>query len=414
MSPSSLIGFIWFALIALSAFLIGAIVVAVLFIRTDSTGFDPGNAQYRLYKNTRVEACYNSSPPPDYNCTGVREMLSFRASAYGANGSAGVLETADGDVFHEGYTETVRSWCEALSRFSEFKVVPSEPRDSAYWEVTLSDWAPIIVGLLLAAWHTHSIYMDSSSIQPACKGIGWDDWVGVVWAAGSSVFWWVNFGRWAADPSQAARPSMMGWLTTWQYSEWLAFHPFSCGLPFLRNSPDALAVAQWTLRLIAAVQWGVGAHVSQLIKSDYTKHAVYSCLSSQISTAPGTFICSAEQICSQDWLFSRRNSPGAMHAACPYGSAILSSDKGFGYWRNKYDKYNSGPIPTTALGSAFVVLFGAWITASMKGAFDRDREGPVMFYWECAAMHVNVSPWRYYMDVEGQWEIRIARMLLNA
>jgi hypothetical protein len=30
----------------------------------------------------------------------------------------------------------------------------------------------------------------------------------------------------------------------------------------------------------------------------------YTCLTAQLATAPGTSTCSAEEICSKDWLFS--------------------------------------------------------------------------------------------------------------
>jgi hypothetical protein len=44
-----------------------------------------------------------------------------------------------------------------------------------------------------------------------------------------------------------------------------------------------------------------------------------------------------------------------------------------------------------------------------------NRDGPVAYDLDCQALHVYLSPWRHYLDVDDyQRGLRIARMWLNA
>ncbi|KAL2848855.1 hypothetical protein BJY01DRAFT_246231 [Aspergillus pseudoustus] len=432
---------IWFCLVALCAFWILSLVIAILAVTTENGGFEPGNADYTLYKNTRFENCSNTALKPYYNCTSVYEdLMNLQQSAFKEfqDHGIGVLGTAEHIPV---YNDTEGTWCEALSCFKDFKVVPSKPRDSAYWQPTIRDWMSAAGTLIVAVWHTRTVYNASGGKGPVCGGLAWDDWAGIAYDAASMVWWWIDFGKWAVDPSHARRPSFLGWLSPWKYSDFLAYHPFVCGMPFLRERPKALYSIRWILRLIAATQWVVGAHFFSSIGAADSGRPVYDCLASAIQDAPGFTTCTAQQICSKDWLFYSPRFiwqvggglavdgllatflicsflaivPPALIPICMIGSQLLSSEsKSFRYWRDKYHKYYPGASVAAAAGSICVIVMAAMSMRGVRTEFQRERDGAVTFFWECTAVNVNVSPWKNDLDVnDSWWPARFVKMFFN-
>ncbi|CEL00890.1 hypothetical protein ASPCAL00482 [Aspergillus calidoustus] len=432
---------IWLCLIALAGFHITSLVIAILGVTTDNDGFDTGAPGYTLYKNTRFESCFNKPPEPYYNCTSVYEDFKnleqavFKQFQYHG---IGVLATAEHIPV---YNDTEGTWCEALSCFNNFKVVPSKPRESALWQVTIADWISAAGTLLVAVWHTRTVYKASAGSGPECGRLAWDDWLGTIYDAASLVWWWVGFGWWSADQTRYPRPSVLGWISPWKYSDLLAYHPFVCGIPLLRNRPTALRFTRWILRVIAAVQWLVGAHIFSSLHADSSGHPVYDCLASQIQEAPGFTSCTAQQICSKDWLF---HSPRFIWAAgggiavegllaafltctlvaiippllipiCMITSNVLSSEyRSLSYWKKLYHEYHPGAPVAAAVGSICVIVMAVLSIKDIRSEFQRERDGAVSFYWECTALNVNVSPWRHYMDVDDGLVVRFAKMFFNS
>ena len=65
-----------------------------------------------------------------------------------------------------------------------------------------------------------------------------------------------------------------------------------------------------------------------------------------------------------------------------------------------------------------LLLFGtsrSWIGPFFHPLRGPEHEGPLAFDRECQAVHIMVSPWRWYLDIDTyNREMRIARMWLNA
>jgi hypothetical protein len=85
-----------------------------------------------------------------------------------------------------------------------------------------------------------------------------------------------------------------------------------------------------------------------------------------------------------------------------------------GKWRKKVYYFDYGFAGSVGLASCACVAYAAMIGAGAFRAFDRGREGAVAFNSDCNALHVNVSPWRYYLDVEYDLPLRVARMWFNS
>ncbi|KAL4964831.1 uncharacterized protein BDV14DRAFT_200637 [Aspergillus stella-maris] len=428
---------IWLSLIALVSFLIFGVVIAARFVGTDNTGYDPDSAEYTLYKNTLFKTCYAQEPQVEYNCSGVHEQI-FSPSDFQHHG-IGILNRPD---YRKPVYDIDADWCQVISCFKDWKVIPSKPRPSALWEVTNEEWISVILTLVAGLLQINTIYRESGNVGFDCKGrLGWDDWGGVAFDAVSAVWWWVGFGQWATDSAQTASlPTVLGWFSLWKYSELLQFHPFSCGIPFLRRRPRATRALRWILRIIAAAQWGIGAHVLTILQGSHSDAQVYDCLASAMQTAPGITACTAQQICSQEWLFKSPAFGGEFGdgvkpslalllafaastiaaAIPPFGLfaclvvpvAVGSEFKGYTYWKEKYDKINPGMTVATGVGTLYALIYGALYAASVGK--EVERYGAVTFYRECTALNANVSPWRDYFDVDDRWAIRFARMLFNA
>ncbi|KAL3467232.1 hypothetical protein BJX64DRAFT_283954 [Aspergillus heterothallicus] len=380
---------IWLCLIALSAFYITSVVIAILAITTDNYRSIPDSPDYDLYKNTRFEDCSNTPPQPYYNCTSVYlDSINLDQSVFKPFQDHGIG---------------------VLAQSEYIPVVSSKPRESAYWQPTINEWTSAAGTLLVAVWHTRTVYKASGGKGPECGGLAWDDWL---------------------DSEGAPRPSFLGWISPWKYSDFLAYHPFVCGMPSFKKRPKAMRAVRWTLRIIAAAQWVVGAHLFSSVHAADSGRPVYDCLASQILDAPGITSYTAQQICSKDWLFYSPRFiwqvgggmavdgllatfltctfvaiiPPLLIPACMLGSLIFSAEsKGFKYWRDKYIHYYPGAPVAAAVGPICVIVMAALSMRNVRTGFQRERDGAITFFWGCTALHVNVSPWKNYLDVDDSW-----------
>ncbi|PGH09239.1 hypothetical protein AJ80_07716 [Polytolypa hystricis UAMH7299] len=243
-------------------------------LRTDNNGFDLESPEYALHKNTRFEECYNAPAlEAGNNCTAIKAML--------LDGNRGYVNFED-----QGLATLPRTELKYRQRSYKCRQLDS-----------LLQW----LELLFAMWQYRKRYIASySNTVDPCKGIGWDDWLVHAYDLVSLTWWRIHFGLWAKDPTRALTPSIVGWITPWKYSDILRYHPYSC---VLRDSPKVVRGARWTLNLVAAAQWVISMHISRSLRNKNSGHVAYDCLASRIPGAPGASTCSAQQICSKDWLF---------------------------------------------------------------------------------------------------------------
>jgi hypothetical protein len=225
-------------------------------------GYSSDSPGYALYKNTRFEECY-STPASMTNCTAVRVHLNhtsdagisiagFRDNGVGYLNSDKAFEDSNGSA----------SWCEAISCFNDYKVIPSTPRDSAIWPTQLTGWAAsagFLVGSLIQLFlQQKALY---SSRNKPCKRLGdvhWYSWPFIAYDMYAFVWWWVSFGKLAAAPESAATPFIIGWVIPWKYAGLFRYHPFSCAF---RQNRRAKNTTRCIFYVLAVIQWSASLYV---------------------------------------------------------------------------------------------------------------------------------------------------------
>lgn len=415
--------------------------MVLLIIRTDNTGFDPNSSEYALYKNTMFKDCYNTPPSPiTYNCSALKAY--FQSAFVRRNDSVlAFIDTSLSLPNDSNDNSTAYSWCEAMSCFNDFKVIPSTPRPSAFPPSALETWNKAGITLMLAFWQVrkfhNGLYSDQGTI---CTGIEWDTWLIMAWDLGSFIWWCIGLGRFAIIPTHHPVPSMLGWISLWKYCYMIHFHPLQC---VLRNSPKKARALRWTLYILATLQWIASVYICVYAwragRHKPSPYPAYNCLASRILDAPGASICSAEQICSNELLFSswifrfpHERFDGytvqtvffaglsviAFIQLCAIGAfpLIASMVKGGTprKWREKASFFDLGFAGNLSAEVLACIIVGILLEVEGFQAFQRTRESAVAFYWECNALHVNFSPWRYYFDVNYELPLRVARMWFNS
>lgn len=421
----------------LTCLLVFGIGIMVMFaVRTDNTGFDPKGPEYALYKNTMVKDCYNTPVSAiTYNCSAVRASLQHQGKVVGLNKpSLSIPNDSNGN-------ETVYSWCEIISCFNDFKVVPSTPHSSAFWATSLEVWTKAAITFLTSFWQLHKIqkamYSDDDTF---CTGLGWDTWVIMAWDLASFIWWCFGFGRFVMTPTQYPMPSMLGWVSLWKYCYMLHYHPFEC---VLRYFPKRARTARWTLYVVTTLQWIASVYICVLTAiwgmDSVSGYPAYECLAARIQDTPGASSCSAEQICSNEllfrsWIFQypHRYVDGyvslvclntvlslvAILMVCALGAFPLIASMVRGgspaKWRKRASIFDFGFAGNIGAAGGVCLLIAGLTGYDAVQALDRHREGAVTFDWECNALHVTMSSWRYYLDVDYELPVRAAKMWFNS
>ena len=386
------------------------------------------------------ENCHGTSAPATTaNCSSIKAILQEKNTpgAVAALGHSYLSQSRNSTNNSPDY-----GWCEIIGCFNDFKVIPSMPRPSAFWTTALEAWDLTAITFFVSFWQLNklhkAIYSDKTS---PCKRIEWDTWIILLWDLTSFIWWCVGFGRFVTIPTRYPVPSMLGWVALWKYSYMLRYHPFGC---VLRRSPRTAHILQWTLIALATLVWVASAYICvysfQSAENHHSPFSAYDCLPSRIMDAPGTSTCSAEKICSKDTLFSSYTfifphqfmqgymnltatfgtlSATALYMVCVAGifplTAYMIKGGSLRKWRKRVaarlDFGLAGGIGAASVG---YTAYGALTLVDAIRAFQYNREGPVVFYWDCNALHVNVSPWRYYLDVDYDRAIRLAKMWFNS
>ncbi|KAE8325662.1 hypothetical protein BDV39DRAFT_178468 [Aspergillus sergii] len=397
-------------------------------------GYRSDSPEYALYKNTRFEECY-SAPGSTTNCTAMRIALNSSTIA-----GFGYLRSSA--VFNENSSD----WCEAVSCFNDYKVVPSTPRDSAMWPTLLTSWAAcagfLVGSLFQLLLQQKALY---SPRNKPCKGLGdvhWYSWLFIGYDLVSFTWWWVSFGKLAAAPKSAATPFIVGWVIPWKYAGLFRYHPFSCAFGTNRRGKN---VARGIFYILAVIQWIASWYVIHINLPSLTTapgwglrapNPSYDCVQSQVDAAPGTSTCSATQICSRNWLFVDfgfhllyRNADPliaigliflalTLLALSPLAMMVLAC-----FLRDKSPSLSPrstlrwadpGPIAVLSLLSVFEIITGCILVVDMVKRLNGTPDATLAFDWECQAIHVALSPWKYYIDVEYERGWRLTKLWFNS
>ena len=399
-------------------------------------GYRSDSPEYALYKNTRFEECYRA-PGSTTNCTAMRVALnSSTITGFGYLRSSPVISEDNSSV-----------WCEAVSCFNDYKVIPSTPRDSAMWPTLLTSWATcagfLVGSLFQLLLQQKALY---SPRNKPCKGLGevhWYSWLFIGYDLVSFIWWWVSFGKLAAAPESAATPFIVGWVIPWKYAGLFRYHPFSCAFGTNRRGKN---VARGIFYILAVIQWIASWYVIHINFPSLTvpgpgwglraPDPSYDCVQSQIDAAPGTSTCSATQICSRNWLFVDLGfhllylnanpllAIGLMFLALtiaalwPLLAMVVTC-----FLRDKDPSLSPrsmlrwadlGPIAFLSLLSFFEIITGCVLVVDMVKRLNGTPDATVAFDWDCQAIHVALSPWKYYIDVDYERGWRLTKLWFNS
>jgi hypothetical protein len=427
--------------VTFSSYVALAIVVVVLFaVNTENNGVHHGTTDYALYKNTMFKDCYDK-PALDNanNCTVIDSILKTGMPEVVSQGIGYVAMLELNDEALPDYHRISYSWCQVAGCFNDYKVVPSEPRSTAFWATSIRAYTEVSLILLAALWQFKKLHNAhyTSETEP-CKMIEWDNWIIQCWELVSVGWWWYDFGRHISDRSRYPAPGMLSWIPLWKYGYLLNFHPYSCAL---RRNPTAASVGKWLINTLAFVQWVISVYIWNASIDVYSAYPTYDCLTPQVSTAPGSSTCSVEQICARDLLFRSydfafsneimdiTDTKSAMFVAFVMltlgavgrfliigvmpvvqylmGKGTLQELKARMY------KHDIGYAGSLAFASFACIIVGGITTAGAIFAFRHGRESSFAIDWTCKTVHVNLSAWRYYLDVEYELPLRVAKMWFN-
>lgn len=397
-------------------------------------GYASDSPEYALYKNTRFQECYDAPVSSTVNCTAKLSSLSNDIPGFKENNVSYMSSGLSKD------------WCETIGCFKDYKIIPSKPRSSALWPNTLTTWAAsagFIVGSLIQFLiQQKALYSRKSK---PCKGIGSIgviSWGLIAFDAVSFGLWWYSFGKLAAAPESASTPFLVGWVIPWKYAGLFRYHPYSCA--FRKNRRGKL-FARGTFYLIAAVQWAATVYVmrvnlpSGIMTEKWGLRAPnpsYDCVQSQIITSPGTTTCSPEQICSRNWLFVDAgfqprygydnadlgawllllgSTLAAMAPVALAGIVWIAREKSPDLSpQNMFRWADVGPVAVLSALSIFEIIIGCILVNEIVKRLDLTPDAAVNFDWECQAVHVALSPWRFYLDVRYEQGLRLAKMWFNS
>ncbi|KAL5045578.1 hypothetical protein BDW71DRAFT_208120 [Aspergillus fruticulosus] len=439
-------GIIWTAGLVQLSFLVVSVVYTVLFAtrpHSTDTSLDPDSLEFALYKNSRFYECYEKTNfPVNLNCTAVQAALNTTAGDYHGVGHISTNQILRGDN-----ADGTGDWCDVISCINDYKVIPSTPRDSAIWPTLLTVWtqaAFFFIGSLYQFEKRHrALYKAESKRCKALRELNPLDWFFHAHDLASTVWWWVTFAQLAAAPDRASAPFLIGWVIPWKYGGLLAYHPYSCGQDLRK-----IKIARWTLYILALAQWcamfyviHVNFHMTFDTNVGYGYRGPspsYDCVAEHVLAGPGTTTCSADQLCAFNWLYvdtgftyTTDNNNfnigiGVLDLGLTIAAAVpllmlpislcFSSSKDRSIRQALEDSHwaNRGPVLALAVCSFYGIIVGAMLVAELVKRYGAAADAVVTVYWECRAVHVALSGYRYYLDMQIERGLRIAKMWFNS
>jgi hypothetical protein len=402
----------------------------------------PEDPDFSLFKNSRFEDCLLSTPTNDVNCTWIYDSAlkaPLRLPGTVSDSPHFMTELIYYNDANDIFSGGTEEWCRLTRCLSDFKVVPSSPHPSAYGFTGLDAWFALNFMGLTGAFTIKKILHKKHS-RDTCKGPALDDWCLIVVDSVHLALWWFNFSRLAVAPEHSPPVSLYAWVTPWRRMFSLYYHPYSCY--FQGDSKWKQALISM-FALVTAMQWIATIYATSLTftRVNGLPHLVflpdvfaqYDCLEDQIETAPGSTTCSPDQICSKEWLFgdpgfSRQDVTLTMYIIQMYYFLVFLYMSVAGLftlmtlWNPARWAHNIQiKLPKIFVLSVIVAVAGALMfgfgAAIILGAGwgKLNREGTVAYDLDCHALHVTISPWRYYMDVSDVTRpLRILKTYFNA
>ncbi|KAL4904642.1 hypothetical protein BDW74DRAFT_154311 [Aspergillus multicolor] len=413
---------------------INVIAIAGLFILMMVKFYNTTYPDFDFYKNSRFAECAASIPTIPVNCSTMADI------AAGFDNPGQYYIWGSKLTISPNWTteSTSYEWCDVMSCFSDFKVIPSSVNRRAMGGTLFGGWWFTSFSALSALWAFKGIcpYFDSDESEKPCRGIrdlGFLDWVFTIWdICGPTLWWWISFGLTVARHDPRPSLSTLAWTVSWKYSYLVEYHPYRC---LLARSPGIRRALPWILRVLTILQWGATFYLVYTIRATTFVNDRYTCLTDNTSAWPGTSTCTAEQLCSKSWLFGNSDfrtlgyQPTTMPIALFATSTLmvllypleLLVAKTFNLFSPgtmsaksiKLFKHFFSPMSGLALWAVVTVGFATYTgVASVGTKFSAvHRDAPIAIDYLCTAVNVGVSPWRYYLDIsEYERALRIVML----
>jgi hypothetical protein len=324
----------------------------------------------------------------------------------------------------------------------DFKVIPSSIRPSA---LKLGDVVVCCfynITALSALWSLRHLIFGKSHDAAACQGVSIADWIFYLFDVTCFVMWWVAFSLLALNPDHHTGVSLVACWTAYRYLFAIYRHPISCRLPRDTTRRKLLTVA---VLWIGMVQWIATCYVVHVKYYDFDCDIDgawagedcfgqrYDCLLSQLPTARGTTNCTGEDLRSKSWLFGNPSFEYADRAisVAPATFYIMSAWSGLAicaifaetFLHERADRFwnlDGGINGILRMTEMFMILalvtvsIVVWSWTLISGTGPSDRDAVVTYDLECHALHVTLSPWKDYLDVNAYGRAyRIGRAWFN-
>ncbi|OQE31951.1 hypothetical protein PENSTE_c001G02882 [Penicillium steckii] len=98
----------------------------------------------------------------------------------------------------------------------------------------------------------------------------------------------------------------------------------------------------------------------------------------------------------------------------PWSTICVFVDSNTDGIRSRYVSADGSLDQSICLAVGVCLLCAVMTGIDAVKTLDRPRDGAVAIDWKCNPFHVNVSPWRYYLDIEDGLPVRVARMWFNS
>ncbi|KAF9639093.1 hypothetical protein BFW01_g9990 [Lasiodiplodia theobromae] len=440
---------IWTLLLLLGSLQVANLVIQIIFATKYNSNVDGDSLEFALYKNSRFQNCSSRSPPPTVDCSVINGHLS-EGKIYKDYINQGQNYLNQLNYYNdEGNTASgvKYTWCDLASCLNGFRVIPSTPRDSAFTFTGIELWANLNLIAITALLALRTEFFKSKEKCPYnCKGMRAWDWPPIAHAIVQSGLWCYSFVTLASDPHGASPMSVISWVTPWIYAYGTQYHPLACA--FADDHPRRKKVVLATLVVATAAQWIASCYVFSVeyyalatgISHDPSRR--YDCVAAWMEAAPpgAAAQCLPEQLCGRDWLFK---DPGlqsymdvtsaiylAAFAVWSGGLVLPFFAFGIGWLGDgvltcRWGSMRDGiflrlvrffrPIWFIAPIAGAIVYFGINLLVRLGKSWNElDREAGVVYDMDCRVVHVSLSPWKQYLDVDDGRVLRIVASWFNA
>ncbi|KAI6084199.1 hypothetical protein F4821DRAFT_243429 [Hypoxylon rubiginosum] len=432
----------WLTLAGALASQVMLLVFTIKFINTDNTGFESDHPNFHLFKNSGFEEC-SSLVPDAATCTAILDIIrhlpgSSLAPQYLDRGYTPI--TTDWRS-HDG---THYSWCTSVSCFNGFKVVPSSYRQTIIGLTNFDVLNTLNMMGIVCMWRfvkrNWDLYKKQDRCTASLKELNVVDWIALVYSIGGPIlWWWVSFILFAAEPVPNSTVSINAWVSTWLLASNIHYHPYSC---ILHTRGHLKQVLSWLLRILTVAQWSATVYVLNVgwkLMFGFGEAGVsqgYDCLESMFPDAPGMTHCSTETLCSDSTLLA--NLPFvwddmeslitnfgvacfvffSLAAMQPFIFAswrsirrVMGLSSSQYTWMELFMRCDMGPTVGPAIIAIGLITYTT-MSSSLISTLSSiiDRQAPVVADMNCNAVHVGLSTWRYYLDLNDNVPAKTLRI----